>query len=517
MDSGLLAPFVGRRRDLALLEAKLDEAVAGQPRVVLIEGVAGIGKSALLDRFLVQRSETQVLRASGEESELLLTYGVVDQLLRDALAAAGGAPKALRATLDDHLTVGAELLEVLGTLQEQGPVILAVDDLQWADEGSLKALLFCLRRLRADRVLTLLVTRTEEPHRVPEGLERLSRGQGGATLEIGGFDTGELRELAALMGVIGLSGQAAQRLRDHTEGNALHVQALLTEVSVEAWGSPDLALPAPRSFGLLVLGRRAQCSEEAQRLLDSASVLGMHSSLESAGRLAGIGDPLQSLDEASRVGLLRQPYEEVGRRTIAFTHPLVHAAIYQGMGVAQRARLHARAAGLVADPASSLSHRVAAALSADAGLAHELAEFAGEQAGRGAWASAAAHLVKASRLSPGRLDRERLLLEAVNWMLFSGSLSQAKAFTAEVTSFPGSALRDCILGQLALLDAKPVEAAEMLASAWKQCDTVAEAQLAATIAYWNAAHAINLLRAADAIHWARRALELTRPGSPEAS
>jgi hypothetical protein len=76
---------------------------------------------------------------------------------------------------------------------------------------------------------------------------------------------------------------------------------------------------------------------------------------------------------------------------IAFPNPMVHAAVYQGMGVAQRAALHARAADLFADTASSLRHRVAAALSADSTLAQELAEFAEEQAGRGAWASAATH------------------------------------------------------------------------------------------------------------------------------
>jgi hypothetical protein len=140
----------------------------------------------------------------------LLTYAVIDQLLRAAAAAAGGThQKPRRASLDDHLAVGAELLEVLGSLQGRGSVIVAVDDLQWADQASLNALLFSLRRLRADRVVTLLVTRTEEPHLLPEGLSRLIRGEGAATLEVGGLETTDLRELAALMGIAGLSAQAA--------------------------------------------------------------------------------------------------------------------------------------------------------------------------------------------------------------------------------------------------------------------------------------------------------------------
>jgi DNA-binding CsgD family transcriptional regulator/tetratricopeptide (TPR) repeat protein len=418
--------------------------------------------------------------------------------------------------LEDHLTVGAKLLDLFGRLQEQGPVIVAVDDVQWADEASLKALLFVLRRLQVDRVLTLLVTRTEELHHLLEGLSRLVRGGAGATFEIGGLETRDLRELAELMGITGFSTEAAQRLRQHTEGSPLHAQALLAELPVEAWGRPELSLPAPRSFALLVLGRRAQCSGDGRRLVDSASVLGMRCSLDAAASLAGIEHPLQGLEEATMFGLLKSN-EAIGERTIAFPHPLVHAAVYQGLGASLRAALHARAADLVFDQASSLRHRVAAASGADSRLAADLAGYAQEEAGRGAWSSVAAHLVKASRLSAGRPERERLLLEALNWMLFGGSLSQAADFREEISSFPASAPRDSILGQLALLEGRPAEAERLLASAWEQCDPSTQAELAATIAYRNASHAISRLSAGEGVEWARRALQVTTPGSPEDS
>jgi DNA-binding CsgD family transcriptional regulator/tetratricopeptide (TPR) repeat protein len=395
-------------------------------------------------------------------------------------------------------------------------VVIVIDDLLWADLPSLKAMLFALRRLQADRVLTLLVTRTEAVHLLPEGLSRLIRGDGGATLRVRGLEPTDLSELAELMGVCPLSSQAAQRLHRHTEGNPLYARALLEEVPAEAWQSPERYLPAPRSFTLLVLGRRASCSEEARRLVDAASVLGIHCSLESAAALAGIGAPLPALDETSRAGLLQLSEPMRGRR-IAFPHPLVHAAIYDGLGAAVRADLHARAAGVVDERAASLHHRVAAATGADAGLAAELAEYAQQEAGRAAWTSAASHLVKASRLSPARLEHDRLLLEALNWMLFSGSLSQAAALEREISSFAGSPLRDCILGQLALLEGRSAEAEERLASAWEQCDSSSGAELAATIAYRNASHALSRLCAAEGAEWARRALRLTRPGSPEAS
>jgi hypothetical protein len=300
----LAASFVGRRKDLALLEDQLDKARAGQPRVVLIEGAAGIGKTALLNRFLAQTLGAQILRASGEESELLLAYGVVDQLLRSA-AGAGASVEPRPIPLQDHLAVGAQVLELLGNLQEQGPVVVFIDDLQWADQPSLKALLFALRRLLADRVIVLLVNREEEVDdgRL-EGLSRLIRDRDGIVLHLRGIQVAELQELAQLHGLRSFSARAARRLHEHTEGHPLHTEALLDEIPAADWDRHGLYLPAPRSLSLLVLDRRAQCSGVAQRLVDAASVLGVRCSLDGAACLACIGNPLSALDEASRAGLL---------------------------------------------------------------------------------------------------------------------------------------------------------------------------------------------------------------------
>jgi len=504
--------FVGRHTELGLLRSQFDEALGGHPRLALIEGPPGIGKTALVDRFLGEYGDVQVLRASGEEAEAFLEYGVVDQLLSSQ---AGSSAMPRQAPLEDHLKVGAQVLDLLGHLQERGPVILVIDDLHWADQTSLKALLFALRRLQADRVLALLVMRSEETHRLPEGLSRLIHSGLAARQQLRGLESADLRELAALMGVGAFSAGAAERLYQHTEGNPLYARALLAELPAQVWTRSELTVPAPHSFSQLVLSRRAQRSQETRQLLDAASVLGMHSSLDLAARLADIAAPLAAVDEASAAGLLQ--IEQVGKREIAFPHPLVEATIYHGLSMSERARLHARAATLVDDQASSLRHRVAATPTADPQLAADLADFARREADQGAWASAAAHLVKASRLSAGRSERERLRLEAVNWMLFSGSVSQAAVLREEISSFAGGALRDCILGQLALLEGQPGEAERLLANAWTQCDPAIDAQLAATIALRNASQAMGRLRAAEGAEWARRALRLTRPGSPEAS
>jgi predicted ATPase/DNA-binding CsgD family transcriptional regulator len=502
--------FVGRQAELALLRAKLDEARSGHPSVVLIEGPPGIGKSALVDRFARASSDVQVLRASGDESESDLTYGLVEQLVRFAGLAESTAlasKEGQAAGIEDHITAGARVLDLLGSLQEQGPVVLAVDDAHWADLPSLRALLFGLRRLVADQVLALIVTRDEQSPALPEGLRRLVRDQG-ATLRLAGLDAEDLRALAEAMRIGMVSSRAAQRLHAHTQGNPLHARALLEELPADTWRSDELPLRSPRSFSMLVLHRAATCSPEAQRLVEAASVLGLRCSLATAARLASVDDPLQALEEATRAGLLQPRDAMLSGRAVTFPHPLVHAAVYHDLGPARRAALHAAAAELAEDEASSLRHRVAAAPTEDARLAADLAALGRREATRQAWAIAATHLVSASRLSPARADRERLLLEAMDYMVVAGDFAQASSYAEVVASFAESPRRPYVLALLALANGRVVEAEGLLQDAWERCDAAADAELAVSVAVQIGIRCLLRARGARAADWARRALAL---------
>ena len=78
------SPFVGRRAELAALRAELQSVRSGAPRVVLVEGPAGIGKTALIEQLIDGETDLTVLRASGEPWEAYVAYGVVDQIVRVA-------------------------------------------------------------------------------------------------------------------------------------------------------------------------------------------------------------------------------------------------------------------------------------------------------------------------------------------------------------------------------------------------------------------------------------------------
>ena len=81
--------FVGRLPELSALDSALTAAGEGKPRVVLIQGEAGIGKSSLVSEFLAARQGMPVVTASGEETEAFLPYGIVQQLAAQAVAVSG--------------------------------------------------------------------------------------------------------------------------------------------------------------------------------------------------------------------------------------------------------------------------------------------------------------------------------------------------------------------------------------------------------------------------------------------
>ena len=156
-------PFVGRADELALLNAEMQRVRRGEPRLVWLTGEAGIGKTSLLRRFVGGLSGVRVLWASGDENETDLAYGVINQLLPDLAASQPGSGLAELRPDAEPLAVGADLLSELGMAQSAGPVVVVIDDAQWADHRSAQALVFVARRLRSDQVLILLSSRSDAP------------------------------------------------------------------------------------------------------------------------------------------------------------------------------------------------------------------------------------------------------------------------------------------------------------------------------------------------------------------
>jgi hypothetical protein len=164
----------GRDRECAALERMLDAARGGESGSVVLRGEPGVGKTALLDHAIGSAPDLRVLRAVGVESEMELPFASLQQLCAPALdrlerlpdpqQTALGVALGLRAgQTPDRFLVALAALSLLSDAADERPILCAVDDAHWLDEASAQALAFVARRLLADPVAVVFVTREPVP------------------------------------------------------------------------------------------------------------------------------------------------------------------------------------------------------------------------------------------------------------------------------------------------------------------------------------------------------------------
>jgi len=271
-----LPVFVGREAELAALSDLAERARANRPQVALVEGEAGMGKSSLLAKLESSLRGATVLRASGDEGEYHLAYGVVSQLVA-AARVVGGRPSALLASgLNDGvdpLSAGLELLGLLDTVGE-GLIVLLVDDLHWADTASARALLFALRRMRAEQTLVVATSRPGELARHGEGWGRFVSGDERVTrLALCPFGLEELAALSRALGSAELSSRGATSLLAHTGGNPLFCATLLRELGASTLELRTGPHKVPKSLASTILASLARLQADARALVIAAAVL----------------------------------------------------------------------------------------------------------------------------------------------------------------------------------------------------------------------------------------------------
>jgi DNA-binding CsgD family transcriptional regulator len=495
--TGTPAGFVGRRSELRILGERLAAAETGQPQVVYVEGEAGGGKSTLLSRFLGSLPDAAVLQVSGDEAETLLAYGIIDQLQPGTVTEPG----------TDPMAVGARLLDLLDRRQAAGQVVvLAIDDLQWADRPSSRAVLFALRRLRADKVVAVVSARAGEL--ADPGWARFVGGDSRVTrIRLGGLSPDDLTELTSALGLGVLSQRGASRLAAHTGGNALYCRALLDEIGVAGLDAAgERGLPAPRELSALLLARVAALPAPAQSLLAAASVLGQHAPASAIASVARLASSQDEVDAAVAAGLLTEGGPTL---ELAFTHPLYRAAIYADLSPATRRELHARAAQVVTGRAR-LAHRAAASPGPDEVLAGELEASARATAAAGDGGAAAWALEQAAALSPAAADREARLLDAAVLLLTAADTPAAARVLASCQA--PSARRDALTGLLGVFNGSPAAEGRLLA-AWQEHHRETERDIGARAATSLANWMVLSGRPQQALTWADRAVASTAAGS----
>lgn len=462
----------GRADELATLRVWLAGIGAGRPGSLLVHGPAGVGKTSLVREAVASRSEIDVIWVSGDEAEQLLPFGMVDQVW----AQHGRS----RPTADgDALVAGADLVGLLGG--HEAPVVLVVDDAQWVDAASVRALRFALRRLDTDDVSVLMVCRDPGSAEPLGGVIRSLRIAPNRMLELPGLGAAAVASLAAEHGVQ-LSNHAARDLAEQSRGNPLHVLEMLPLLRAEG-SMPEgsgLPLPSPPSVAELVATRLATLPAPTRSMVELASVLGVKVKLEVLAALAGNGEPglFSTLDPAVTSGVV-----QVVDGSVRFGHPLHQSATYHLIPPSARADLHRRAAAASAG-AEQMRHLIAAAEGVDPDLAQRVATQAATLAQSGDHATAAGLFRAAERLAgPGPLRSECLLNGVEATLLSGGELSQDRAVA--LAALPPSAHRGLALGTHLMFAGERLAAVAEWRAGWtllKDGEDLLAARLAAGLA-----------------------------------
>ena len=420
-----------RERELAELDALVMDAKAGEARLALIEGPAGIGKTQLMAELRRRgtAAKMRVLSGRGSELEREFPFGLVRQLFEPVLdggcfAGAAEAAKPVFASPDDTAADAGDssfatlhgLYWLALNLAESQPLLLAVDDLHWVDRPSLRFLAYALRRAEGMPILFAAGLRSAEAGTDPALVAELVHDP--ATVQV---HPGPLSLDAIAAMVVDVLGASPERefheaCYQATGGNPLLLRQLLTALAAE--GIEPQAAQAqvvreigPRAVSRTVVLRLARLSDDARAVARSAAVLGDDAALHAVAGLAEIDEmaAARATGELATAEILRHG------TPLGFVHPLVRDAVYRELPPGERELQHNRAARMLRDasapPEAVAAHLLMTSPRGEAWVADVLQEAGRAAFRRGASDSAPAYLRRALREPAPAKHTPQLLLE----------------------------------------------------------------------------------------------------------
>ena len=428
--------MVDRDREMRALRGVLADALDGEGRLALIRGPAGIGKSRLLAevRALAAERGVLVLTARGSQLEREFAFGAVRQLFEHEVADPArrahllGGAAAAAATVFDDVAVAPQpradgsfavlhgLYWLTVNLSAAQPVLLAVDDLQWCDSGSVRALAFLLRRLEGLPVLIAATLRTGEPDLDESLLAEL--GEDPATVAVSPAPLSSDATAHLVRARLGADAHDPFLSACHrtTGGNPLLLRQLLRALEVEGV-RPDsshadtVTAIGSRAVSSMVLLRLRRLPPACTTVARAVAVLGDGAELPTVAALARLDDD----GTAAALALLARAEVLRAERPLGFVHPLVGEAIYHDLPAGERELSHERAARVL-DELGAAPEQVAAQLlqvprRGDLRTVQVLREAAERAADRGAADNAVTYLRRALDEPPPDAERPELLTD----------------------------------------------------------------------------------------------------------
>jgi DNA-binding CsgD family transcriptional regulator len=424
--------IVGREDVLASVDAFIGEADR-TPAALVLEGEAGIGKSTvwLAGVGRARARGLRVLSSRPTEAERGLAHaglGDLFEAVADDILSALSPPRrrALEIALlvedapaegVDPRALAVAVRNSLQLLAEEGPVFVAIDDVQWFDASSADALAFALRRLGGSRVLLLLARRLVEGAE-PSAIERALDPESVRRLAVGPLSVGALHRLLRDRLDRVFARQTLLRIHERSGGNPFFALELARVLGDDV--DPLRPLPVPKTLDELVRGRIAGLPASTRNALALASALGT----PSASLLKRAGVAVESLEPAIDAHVI-----ERASGAIRFTHPLLSSVVYADLGD-RRADAHRRLAEVVDDPLARARHLALATEGPDADVAAVIDDAVRIAGDRGATSVAAELAEHALRLSDAE-GRHRRALAAARTHKDAGEWTRARAILTD--------------------------------------------------------------------------------------
>jgi DNA-binding CsgD family transcriptional regulator/tetratricopeptide (TPR) repeat protein len=437
----LSAPIIGRELELLAIERFVDGLSTG-PAALVLEGVAGIGKTALWNEgvSLARTRGVEVRTCRCGEADAAWAFAGLSDLLDGLPSQALDAlpeiqQRALSAALllsdagvhaPGSRAVGVALLGVLRELARCGPLLLAVDDVQWLDPSSARVLSFALRRLGEEPVRLLTSYRLGLQ---AEAADRSDLGLPAERIVVGPVSIGTLQRIVQLRLTRTLSRPTVTRLHHATGGNplvCLEMARALHRRGREPQAGEPLTVPA--DVRLLVSERLHGLGPEGRLLLLATAALAQPTVSKVAGAMASAGEAERGLADVLAAGVV-----ELDGERLRVTHPLLASVPYEDLTAQARRRLHARLADAIADPEEHARHAALASAGPDGTVAAALDAAARSARRRGSIDAAAELAELAVSRTPADSDDDllRRTVDVAEYLFLLGNPARARTILTE--------------------------------------------------------------------------------------
>ena len=392
--------LAGREEEINVLRSSWEGASRGQQQIVVVTGEPGVGKTRLVLEFarsvtrratvLVGRCDREALVAYAPWVAILqwMIRATPGQVLQQHLAdvEAGSELAQIVPEIGTRIHIGApgsatpdgrryRLFEAVSQLlvaaSRRAPILLVIDDLHWADQGSLLLLRHMIRSTRQAAICIVITHRNDVPEWSSEFrdlLESLRREHDPTRIALHRLSDDDVRDMIEARIGRDSPPSLTRLLARHTEGNPLFVVEMLKHLGEvgaltgrEEWDAPITLeeVGLPEGIRQLIGRRLERLGLTTRRLLTIAAVVGREFRLSAIEGLVDVDEDavLDAMDEALTAGIVSEEPGVPGN--FSFTHTLIREALYTSITAARRVRLHHRIATALEQQSSPFESRVA--------------------------------------------------------------------------------------------------------------------------------------------------------------